>query len=184
MKREMISEFKGLNQNKIISDNEFSEMQNIVSDDYPALSSGCSWRSEAVFPGKPYYMVYADTVNNKLCAVIYNTTTNKYDFYYDNVLKGEIGIAPDQITMIGSKICIFPNGFIYETTSGTLSSSTKTWNNQYEIEGSLETDLISCVICNDKGDEYSVDYTGVTAPIPGTGIWRNSSKTPTRLLWT
>ena len=132
--RDMLGAFKGINKNPAPAENEFADMQNCVSNDYPVFSSGCSWGTTTVGAAGRYILLYADTVNNKLCKIASETNTDTgvttFTFIYDGVSKGTFtNVYPKSVVMIGSKICIFPSGHYYDTVSTTWGTLSITVNN-------------------------------------------------------
>ena len=146
--RDMISAFKGYNHNLVAGENEFYDMKNMVSNNYPVLSSGASWRTEVKASGK-IVKLFADQTNNKLSYVVLETN-GYYNFYYDGDTKGLFSEFPDSIVMIGSKICVFPAACCYDTVANTFISLASEWSNQ------LDTGYATFAyqLCDEYGNAY------------------------------
>lgn len=180
--RDMIAEFKGYNSRLVIGENEFADMQNMVSDYYPVLSAGCSWRASEVGTNKHYIKLFADYTNNKLCYVDYHyddaSLKEIYSFYYNLEHKGTFNNYPQSIVMIGSKICIFPSACYYDTETNEFNNINNTWSNEYEIEGSHLYAKINLSICRKDGTVFQYPVFSNTPLIPGSGNWVDTSVTP------
>ena len=113
--KEYTIEFRGLNYSDSTSDGEFTDMQNLSSRAYPALTQR-QQRSAVVTLAKPNAL-YA---RGELC---YVDGTSFY--YYDDatssfLLKGTVIDGPKQFAVVNTKIVIWPDRVMYDTETGEL----------------------------------------------------------------
>lgn len=171
---EMISEFKGYNRNYVIKDNEFADMQNCVSNCYPVLSSGCSWRNDIVLSGN-IEKIYADKTNNKLMIIC--ATDIGHKVIYDGQDIGIVNRPTNTVVMIGSKICMFPAAFEYDTITGKLTDYNLSW---YNIDGTGQACTSNWTLCDKDGNNITY-IVGTYPPTYEGGYWLDTSKKPYKL---
>lgn len=152
-KRDMIVEFKGINKNAVINDNEFSDMQNMVSNNYPLLTSGCSW-NETDTTG--YARIFADNINGKMLGIGGPVGAYEHSIYYDNAFQDFFNGGFDSIVQLGSVIYVFPACVAFDTNGIiALKSLTAEWRN-YPIPGeSFDTETVSYELCDRNGNGFT-----------------------------
>lgn len=101
--------FRGYNHNRVIQDNEFFEMQNLSSDDYPMLSPRQQRRIKRSF--QEPHGIYT---HEKLC---WADGTN---FYYDGELKGTVSASDKQFISMGAYVIIWPDKKIYNSQDDSI----------------------------------------------------------------
>ena len=158
----MINAFRGYNHNLRIGEDEFYEMKNMTNDYYPVLANR---RRRGIVDTleKPTAMagfkklVYVD--NNKL--------------YYDYVYVCDLPLVDveREVVMMGAYICVFPDGLIYNTYNGEISS----------MENSVTTanppTFSLCKLDGTKYDENNT-VTSDTEPEDKTKYWIDTTASP------
>ena len=103
----VVSAFGGLNHTPSVQENQFFDMQNMTSDQFPLLA-----------PRQPYARVkdlpFAQGLyaHNALCWAAAG------GFYYDGVKKGTVSPGEKQIVGMGSYITVWPDKKMYKTETG------------------------------------------------------------------
>ena len=110
-KTEITEQFKGLNQNAVGSDKEFSNMKNISLDDYPCMGA----RKKRGVSEKHLTAPKGFLFKNGL---FYIDGTNAY--YKDNNVF-TVTDTEKIIVGIGAYICVFPDNKMYNTFTGELT---------------------------------------------------------------
>lgn len=109
--RTVVSSFGGYNHTPGVKENQFFDMVNMSSDEFPLLS-----------PRKPYvYVRNVGTPNglyahNKLCWAASN------GFYYDGERRGSVSPNRKQLVGMGSYVTIWPDKKIYDSEDSTFYS--------------------------------------------------------------
>ena len=142
--KQRIVDFRGLNYNPRIEDGEMRDMQNLTSDQYPALSVRKA-RSES----DQTFTDPADMISKgeKLAIIDGNS------FYYDGVKKGEF-VLPGKKTMaaIQNAIYFFPDGASYDIqTDQWIGVSAPTYHVNYNPNWNFgEGEITSTSVVRDK----------------------------------
>lgn len=157
------AEFKGYNHGLYISDGEFYECQNIVSDYYP------------VFSPRGKRGIIKDIPN---CKSIYATDKLMWvsgtKFYYDGNYVCEVEDNEKTFIKMGALIVVFPDKIIFNTAKETVE----------HIEESYTTNsTVTYTLCKADGDEYSNVWTGPTEPTDKNkyNTWLDTSIIPNEL---
>lgn len=103
--------FRGYNHNRTIRDDEFFEMENLSSDEYPVLAPRSPRRLRRSFL-KPHGI----HSHEKLCWV------DGTDFYYDGVVKGTVSDTDKQFVSMGAYVVIWPDKKIYNSQDATIKN--------------------------------------------------------------
>lgn len=151
-KTSTINQFAGINTGLSISENEFSDMENMTNDYFPVL-------------GNRKRRGIVDTLTNPMgiCggSVLSYVDDNKLFYHQNRVLELEETDEERQIVQMGSLICVFPDGVIYNTVTGTSTS----------IENEVTTSsTVTMSMCKLDGTEFTSANThiGTTAPVDTT----------------
>lgn len=162
--RELISSFKGYENNLIIDENAFCYEENISSDNYPVIAP----RNKRAF-----FEVYGDKLHGlfskeKLCYINNNTL-----YYGAETVKGlQLPDIQGQRTFVsmGSLLVIFPDKVYVNTENLTDYGS---------LEATFTGTKAECTLCRGDGDlyeSYSVGSTPPEKPVHGD-LWVDTSLT-------
>ena len=158
----MITEFKGLNKNVRIAEDEWSDMKNITLDYYPVIANRRKrgivrnlTKPQGIAGGQ--YLTYVD--DNKL--------------YYDEVFVCNLNDTDDerQIVTMGAYICVFPDGIMYNTYDGSVT----------EMDNTVTTAAApTFTLCKMDGTVFnsSNTVTSTTEPSDHTKYWIDTSADP------
>ena len=145
-----IDAFRGYNHNRTIRDDEFFEMENLSSDEYPVLAPRWPRRLRRSFL-KPHGI----HAHEKLCWV------DGTNFYYDGVVKGTVSDTDKQFVSMGAYVVIWPDKKIYNSQDGMIenlsvsdSDALPVWTNtggvpeltKYSIE--VSGNIVDCIRIN------------------------------------
>lgn len=157
--RKMIKEFKGYNSNLQIGDGEFGDMQNLVSDFYPALAPR-GQRGVYASPAAPGGLIAKDV----LCYVD-GTEFVMGDTRVDMGLNEE----PKQLISMGAYVIILPDRKYINTMDaadfGDIDAS-------FQSEGSVSFTL--CTLSGEDYGEYTVSDTAPAEPA-NQALWLDTS---------
>lgn len=103
--------FRGYNHNRVIGGDEFYEMENMSSDEYPLLSPRRPRRKRMKL-SKPHGL----HAHEKLCWV------DGTKFYYDGEEKGTVEDSDKQFVSMGASVIIWPDKKIYNRISTRFES--------------------------------------------------------------
>lgn len=129
-------EFKGLNKTTYVSEGEFSDMYNICSDKYPALTPICK-RLETMICEREHGAT-SDSITGAISKDGYIWITSgrylvKYDS--DNFFEEEwdIGLSGVKTQMVinGAYIVIWPDGIVFNTEDKSFENINKTHTESY-----------------------------------------------------
>ena len=113
--RSQVLQFKGIQYGRYTKDGEFSETLNLSTRSAPSISQRAARGTVTGKWSKPS-SVYA---KDKLCVV------DGTDFYYDNVVVGQVTEGEKYIVSVNSKILIFPDKVYYDTEKELFGSMTE-----------------------------------------------------------
>lgn len=162
--KDMITTFSGYNKNIVVSDNEFFDMRNMSSNNYPVLSTrnprGAVRVSDGIFPS-------AITNPRGLLAKEYIAYVDGSNLVYNNeiVYSGLSSATDKQLVSIGAYIVIFPDGYYYNTKDSTdngnlaLYRTEDAWWSGY---GSPRQFYIN--LCDADGNIYDFTFGGISVP--------------------
>ena len=102
--RRYVDSFKGYNHNRVISEDEFYDMENMTSDEYPLLSPRKPRRKikDFAFPRGLH-------AHEKLCWI------ERTGFYYDEEYVGEVDPGSHDMVSMGSYVVIWPDKKIFNS---------------------------------------------------------------------
>ena len=144
--RDVQIEFRGLNQNLYVGENEFSSMKNMSSTHYPVLSPR---EKRSIYSGNSGTLNALHTAQGKLIHI------DGTDFCYNGIPQGKVTEGKKQLVSIGAYVVIFPDKKLFNTASMEFE----------DLEASFTTTSgASYVLTNVDGDEYTVETISATAP--------------------
>lgn len=187
-----IGSFGGLNKNLVIGENEFSDMKNMSSDDYPAIRTR-----------KPRGQILKTLSNPH--GILYKNGLSYVDgtrFYYKDKEVTSVTDTDKQMVSLGAYIVIFPDKIMYNTSTGEVTQLEKSWSqgasatfaqttsgstmvkiscngigknfNAYdgvEISGCTNGDFNKTTVIQEKGDNYIVVIGSLTSSFTqGSGL--------------
>ncbi len=184
--REMINSFRGYNHSYQLADNEFYDMKNMSSRNYPALSprvqrTGVKYENSCI----------GLHAHEKLCTVQYiitveldvtefGSTTEKVPsppvhegwLYYGGELITS-HLSPEKKTMVnmGTKVLIWPDKVAFNTVDKTCESL----ENTVTTSGSVKYQL--CKVDTSDYQSYTTSDSAPSDPTDGQ-LWMNTSVTP------
>ena len=139
-------EFRGLNQNLYVGENEFSYMKNMSSTHYPVLSPR---EKRSIYSGNSGTLNALHTAQGKLIHI------DGTDFCYNGMPQGKVTEGKKQLVSMGAYVVIFPDKKLFNTASMEFE----------DLEASFTTTGgASYVLTNIDGDEYTVETISATAP--------------------
>jgi hypothetical protein len=137
--RQMLDTFLGYNHNLRIGENEFCEMQNMTSDDYPVLSPR---------PGRGTHIGYASAMIAKdtLCYV------SGTDFVIGHErIPMALNDKPKQLVSMGSYVIIFPD----KKWINTIPSEWDQYDTGYiDVENTFNEKDVTVRLCDPEGNYY------------------------------
>lgn len=110
--------FLGLNRGISISDNEFSDMKNMTSELYPAISTRKNRGEIQKTIEKPHGMCYKNGL----------VTVEGTGLYYNGKKVADVSDTDKTIAAMGAYLIIFPDKIIYNTASNTVESMEAAWS--------------------------------------------------------
>lgn len=113
-----VGSFGGLNLGVVIGENEFSDMRNMSSDDFPAISTRPNRGEVLKTLAKPHGIFY----KNGLAYV------DGDKFYYKDQEIGSVSDTDKTMVGIGAYIVIFPDKKMYNTHTGDFTSLEAVWS--------------------------------------------------------
>ena len=161
--RDVQIEFRGLNQNLYVGENEFSSMKNMSSTHYPVLSPR---EKRSIYSGN------SDTLNALHTAQGQLIHIEGKDFYYNGTRQGTFEEeGKKQLVSMGAYVVIFPDKKIFNTSTGEFEDMEAT----YETE-----DDVTFTLTNINGDEYAIETTSDAAPSEPNNAeyWLDTSGVP------
>lgn len=172
--RQMLDAFLGYNHNLRIGENEFYDMQNMTSDDYPVLSTR---------PGRGVYFVeggYASRLiaKNELCYVEGTKFVFGSVFGSDRIEMG-LNDEPKQLVSMGAYVIIFPDKKWINTICdehGNYEWGSIEVSNEFNTENEEETQEIGVWLCSPTGKVY--DRASYQAVEKDGEIWADYSVYP------
>lgn len=150
----MTNAFAGYNHNLRINDGEFYDTKNLTNDDYPVIGSR-----------KKRGIVRQLTDPMGMLGGKYISFVDDNKFYYDESYVCDLEESGKEriLVSMGAYICIFPDGAIYNTSTGEVSF----------IEQEVTTSEAPIfTLCRLDGTEYSEEETITSATEPDKGIYR------------
>lgn len=112
-----VGSFKGLNKGMVIADNEFSDMKNMSSDRYPAISTRINRGEIIKTVTSPNGLFYKNGL-----AYVDGTS-----LYYKNEKIATVTDNRKTIVGIGAYMVVFPDKIMYNTSTGELKNLEQTW---------------------------------------------------------
>ena len=169
----MTSSFYGYNHNKIISDGEMFDMQNMSGDSFPLLTQR-KQRGIASYDVEGQDPVPLTGIHGRDQLVFIRGTKVFYNFIEVSGISvsTSASMLPKQIVSMGAYVCIFPDKVYFNTVDSTDKGS-------MERLYSTDSGNISLIMCRNDGTNY--DYTsiarGTEAPAnPENGaLWLDES---------
>ena len=164
--REMISRFKGYENNLSIEENAFYFTENMGADSYPALSP----RNK-----RSFFNVFGDKLQC-LCSKEHICYINNGSLYYDG--KVVSGLTFPDITeerkyvSMGAKLLIFPDKVYINTDNLSDCGSLEAY---FKSDGG-----VVCGMCKADGELYEDYFSGDTIPeAPSNGdLWLDTTSSP------
>lgn len=159
----MINQFLGLNMNYNISESEFSDMQNMTNDFFPAIGNRKSRGMIRVLT-EPQGAIGGNALS----------FVDDDKFYYDESYICDLQTTGKERQMVamGAYIVIFPDGVIYNTHTGEVSY----------IENSVTTAVNpTFTLCKLDGTNFTNDNTTTSSSEPGDHskpYWIDTSADP------
>lgn len=169
--QQMLQEFRGYNHNPRISEGEWYNEQNMMSEDYPVLSTRRKRRglSELVSP--------AGCINKDALYVVEGSRIGVYSggetlpYYVEMELSTAENMCPKQLISMGAYLLIWPDKKFLNTQDLSDKGS-------MEVSHSFSAGTtLTATICEADGTSAGIDQTGPTAPTePATGDrWLDTS---------
>lgn len=117
MNRKLLGQFGGVNEQKQIADNEFSEMKNMSSRFFPAIGTREPRGAVIASIEKPNGLYYKNGL-----AYVDGTS-----LYYKGKVIAEVEDSEKQMVGLGAYLCVFPDKIVYNTHTGELDQIEKSW---------------------------------------------------------
>lgn len=115
--KKTIGQFGGLNEEKQIAENQFSDMKNMSSRFFPAIGTRES-RGEVIKTlSKPNGLYY----KNKLAYV------DGTDLFYGENIVAQVVDSKKQMVGMGAWLCVFPDKIAYNIQTGEVKQMERTW---------------------------------------------------------
>lgn len=126
--RRYIDSFKGYNHNRVIGEDEFYDMENMTSDEYPLLAPRKPRRKikDFAFPRGLH-------AHEKLCWI------ERTGFYYDGEYVGEVDQGSHDMVSMGSYVIIWPDKKIYSSADNTIVNLEVPKERVFVLEASEES---------------------------------------------
>ena len=150
-------EFKGLNHNMYVGENQFYWMENLCATNYPVMTPRAARATVRTIIGAQG--LYA---RGKLCWCAGNK------FYYGGEEICAVTDGEKQMVGMGAYVIIFPDGIMYNTSTGAVSAMAASWT---------QSAAATIKICRYDGSDYGNVTEGTTAPAdPAAGdYWLDTS---------
>lgn len=147
-----IGSFMGLNKQLVIQENEFSDMRNMSTDCFPAVSVRKARGEIQKTIGKPNGLFYKNGL-----AYVDGTS-----LYYNDEKIADVTDTRKQIVGIGAYMVVFPDKIMYNTHTGKLSSLEASWTQSASATFAQTTQgsTLVKITCNGIGSRFS-KYDGV-----------------------
>lgn len=163
---QMINTYKGYNHNEVISDNEMYDMQNLGSENYPAISPRMK-RGIHVYHNSTLRGLYGKT---KLTMIIGNSVLYNGE-ETGLTVSTQSNMLPKQIISIGAYVCIWPDKVYFNSTKyedqGSMERIWKATENVTIESASIQPiDNPSVQICRNDGTDYDLTQVAVSATAP------------------
>lgn len=144
--------FGGLNKNLIISENEFSDMKNMSSNQFPAISVRRNRGSVIKTLSEPNGLFYKN-------GLVYADGTV---LYYKGNKIADVENSKKIIVGMGAYLVVFPDKIMYNTASGTLEQMEASWQQAATATFSQTTEGSTMVkiACTGIGAQFA-QYDGV-----------------------
>lgn len=171
-RRNIIGIFGGLNKTETIQDSEFSSMENLSSDEYPAAAPRKP-RGEVVNTLTEPYGLYW---KNGLAYV------DGTDFVYKGVVRGQVDDSEKIMVGMGAYIVIWPDKKIFNTSNNTFEEIEYTWTQGASAtiaptyDASTYTKITATGIGSGFKQGDGVEISGITARDSGGNDVLNGSK--------
>lgn len=115
--RKILGQFGGVNEQKQIADNQFSEMKNMSSRFFPAIGTREPRGTVIASLTKPNGLYYKN-------GLVYVDGTK---LYYKGEKIADVEDSEKQMVGLGAYLCVFPDKLVYNTQTGELTPIEKTW---------------------------------------------------------
>lgn len=185
--RDFIDVFGGYNHNARIGDNEFYDMENMSSSNYPLLST----RHKRGKPKAGTLQVARRVVGILYAGDLFSAYVNSLNTHFVNVAKnGNVLVnfesnsvspsEPRKLILIGAYLIIIPDKYYINTVDVNAQGSS---NDHGFIENTITTttsDNVTLQACDADGNPIEIDSVGDTAPAaPNDGfVWLDTSVDP------
>ena len=174
--RSVIDAFRGYNHNLRINSNEFYDMKNMTSSQYPILSPRGK-RGLYAQPENPQGMIAKDN----LCYVDGSALViNKYRV--EMGLSTEVDMCPKKLISMGAYIIILPdkmwlNTSPYSDPNYVLKDGEEPFG---KIEASFDTEApVTFTLCNITGDDYGANISSEEPTDPvANALWIDTTSAP------
>lgn len=113
-----IGNFLGLNTGAVINENEFADMKNMASDDFPAISTRKPRGKIIKNLTTPHGLFYKN-------GLVYVDGT---ELYYKDKKIADVTDTDKQIVGLGAYLVVFPDKIMYNTSSEELTSLETQWS--------------------------------------------------------
>ena len=168
------SQFSGLNRNPVVPDGQWADMRNITNDNYPLLTNRKSRG----------YIKQFDNIQG-VCSGSAFAIVDDNKLYYDNnyITDLEVSDKNREIVRMGANICVFPDGFIYNTADSTtkyirnITTGTGVTITLCKLDGTKFTSSNSVVSSSEPQDttKYWIDTSQDTVVVKvyssSTSMW-------------
>lgn len=141
LRRKMLGQFGGVNEQKQIADNQFSEMKNMSSRFYPAIGTREPRGQVLKTLEKPNGLFYKN-------GLAYVDGTN---LYYNGEVIAEVSDSKKQMVGLGAYLCIFPDKIVFNTQTGVLSKIEKSWEQTAQATIAPLTDASTYIKISSEG---------------------------------
>lgn len=116
LSRNIVSKFGGINKTEEITENEFREMVNLTNENFPLISERYTRSTTNLDKGKILGMLGGDKLYVATRNYVTEITQNDLTDIHCTLANNE-----KQMVRIGSKIVIFPDGKVIDTTDNSVS---------------------------------------------------------------
>lgn len=171
-RRNLIGIFAGLNKTETIQDNEFQEMKNLSSDEYPAASCRKPRGEVQLTLETPHGLYW----KNGLAYV------DGTDFCYNGEIRGTVEDSDKTMVGMGAYIVIWPDKKIFNTSTNEFESIEYTWSQEASatVAPTYDASTYTKITCTGIGAGFKkgdgVTISGITARSSGGDDVLNGSK--------